>query len=165
MYQHLRNHCSYEIVSSCQCGVQYHTDFALHVTDPTQLTYMVNSHLLRATMPVCQDCGQKRTLQELNPSPRNWLHVFTYEGMGLLRSPLLKDIPKLITLGGIQYGLECLSYKQLMPEGCYHEVSLHYFDGGFHYYDGFSSPKFHSWSEERFTDLDASLKTIAYFKI
>ena len=166
VYQHLRHHCTYEIVSSCQCGVQYHRDFALYVTDPTQLKYMVNLRLMqRATMPICQDCSQKRVLQELNPSPRNWLHVFTYEGTGLLRSPPLKDIPKIITLGGIQYALDHLTYIQQMPDGWNHSVSLHYYDAEFHYYDGVSSQKFYTWSKERFTDLNARLFTIAYFKI
>ena len=166
VYQHLRNHCTYEIVSSCQCGVQYHRDFALYITDPTQLKYMVTPHLMqRATMPLCQDCGQKRILQELNPGPRNWLHVFTYEGTGIFRSPPLKDIPKIITLGGIQYALDHLTYIQRMPDGWNHSVSLHYYDAKFHFYDGGSSTKFHIWSNERFTDLDAKLYTIAYLKI
>jgi len=167
VYQHLRNHCTIEIVSTCQCGIQYHRDHLIQVSDLTQLKYMVHPRLMQqAVMPLCQNCNQQRILRELNPSARNWLHVFTYAWWLSVRSPLLEDIPRLITLGGNRYELGYLTYVQHYPqETVYHEVSLQYIGGEFYFYDGALSPKFYIWTKKDFTDANAGLSSIVYFKI
>ena len=167
VYQHLRNHCTVEIVSTCQCGIQYHRDHLIQVSDLTQLKYMVHPSLMqRVDMPLCQNCNQQRVLRELNPSVRNWLHVFTYAWWLSVRSPLLEDIPKLITLGQNLYELGYLTYVQQFPQQTvYHEVSLQYIGGEFYFYDGALSPKFYIWTKKDYTEANAGLSSIVYFKI
>ena len=166
VYQHLEHHCSIEVVSSCKCGILYHRENVLEVPDLTQLGYMVNPQEIHKTgMPICLNCNEERTLRELNPKPRNWLLVFNYNGNGPTQSPDLDDVPKLVTFGGIRFKLEFLAYMECMPWGGYHEVSLQYIRGEWYVYDGASSPRFRAWNKKKYTNFNAYLCTIVYFKI
>jgi len=170
VFQALNFHNSFEIVSSCNCGTFYHTDFILEVPDLNQVEILGNpKRLNEAEMPKCLNCNKKRTLLELNPMKTNWLLTFNYNGTKEKRnlSPNFDEIPKIVQMGNITFKLEYIAYCQDIPNhpDLFHEVSMQFIRHKWYLYDGCRSPKFRRWGGKKYAQYNAVLTTIVYFKI
>jgi hypothetical protein len=169
VFQHLENHCSFQITSKCLCGTFYHRDFILEVPDLKQVEILGTPKLVNdAEMPKCLDCNQKRILLDLKPEKDNWLFVFHHNGSRKRNnlSPQLADIPQIVRMWNILFKLEYITYVQEVPNSKeLHEVSLQFIRHSWYLYDGARSPKFRKWGGTQYNLLNARLSHIVYFKI
>jgi hypothetical protein len=151
-------------------GTFYNRDYMLEIPDLQQLELLGTPKRLNdVKMPKCLKCKKFRVLLELNPDSTNWLLIFGHNGTRANNnlSPLLSDIPQIIQIGDIIFKLEYLTYRQEVPNcpGEYHEVSMQFIRQTWYLYDGTRSPKFRRWGGKNYTNLNAILDTIVYFKI
>ncbi|MDZ7935232.1 MAG: hypothetical protein U5M51_09760 [Emticicia sp.] len=169
VFQHLENHCTFEIVSNCKCGTFYHYNSLLEIPDLKQLEILGNpKNLNSAEMPKCLKCNEKRILLELNPNKTHWLVAFHHYGSKARNnlSPLLSDIPQIIQFNNVIFKLEYITYVQDVPNSSFlHEVSLQFIRQKWYLYDGTKSPKFKLWSGAQYNLFNANLQSVVYFKI
>lgn len=80
---------------------------------------------------------------------------------------MLSDVPQIVQMGNLTFKLEYLAYCQDVPNhpNEHHEVSLQFIRQKWYLYDGARSPKFRRWGGKNYTNLNARLNTIVYFKI
>lgn len=170
VFQHLEHHSSFLIVSRCQCGTFYHTDYCFEVFDLNEVSVLGTPRNLRsAKMPLCLTCNQKRVLRELVPYPTNWLITFNYNSNNAPRDvqcPFLSDIPPIIQLKDILFKLEFITYAQesdIPTLG--HEVSLHLIRHKWYAYDGGITPNFRRWDGLKYDYRKSKLQTLVYFRV
>jgi hypothetical protein len=170
VFQHLENHNSFQITSTCSCGIFYHRDFIFEVPDLKQVEILGTPKLVNdAEMPKCLKCNLPRILLDLKPEKDNWLLVFHHNGTQKRNnlSPPLSEIPQILRMWNILFKLEYITYVQDVPNypNQFHEVSLQFIRHSWYLYDGARSPKFRKWGGLKYDHLNARLKTIVYFKI
>jgi hypothetical protein len=168
VFQHLQHHNLVEITSKCKCGTFYHYDYILDVPNLKQIEILGNPRNLNdAIMPKCLKCKDPRILIDLTPYKSNWMVAFSHNGSKRKGtwSPLLSEIPQIIQLCNILFKLEYITYIQKVGHNLYHEISLQFIRQQWYIYDGTKSPKFRRYGGSRFTNLDARLNTLVYFKI
>lgn len=169
IFQHLRNHSSYSVESSCPCGTFYYRDYFFEIGyDLDQLNYLSNEdeyHKLRS--PKCSRCGHKRLVKRIKQDPDNWLMPVAYYGSirKKNRSPQISRIPKFLRVGGIDFKLASVSYSQNVDGNPLeqHEVSLQLIRGQWYLYDGYT-PMFNKWVEPNYETEEARLITLVYLK-
>jgi hypothetical protein len=166
VFQHLAFHSSYVTTSSCLCGVLYHRNFNLEISNLAQI-YFVDSMYDDVIMPKCTSCNTKRKLLKITPDPGNWLLPIAYNGTGANRNPPLASICKTFNFGGLDLKLEYIAYSQLVPGNPHvlHEVSLQNIHNKWYLYDGAQSPKFRLWKKDIYDLCNARLTTLVYFKM
>jgi hypothetical protein len=141
IYQHLKNHSSFTVISTCQCGTFYYRDFYLEIGySLEQLLYIsdeIGYHKINS--PSCSACHQKRLVRKIKSDPMNWLMPVAYYGNSLKKneSPPLSRIPQYICVGGIDFKLAFISYSQSVPGHpmMQHQVSLQLIRGQWYLYD------------------------------
>ena len=165
IFQHLTNHCSFELTSQCQCGTVYHRDYMFKVHDLNQVRCLAKPEDIgRTRLPMCSRCKKLRKLENIELSEHVWLLAFDYEGFGKNRSPDLMDIPHIVEMDGKRFKLEYLTYEQSFRTSN-HEMSIHLIKGNWYKYDDGISPKFIQYKEKNFTRGKARLVKIIYFRI
>lgn len=170
VFQHLENHSTFVIVSSCHCGIYYHTDFCFEIFNLQDIAKLGNPQRLHeANMPYCITCKQFRLLRELNPYASNWHLTFNYNSEKTSRDiqcPLLSEIPPIIEMKNIIFKLEYVSYSQETTHPTLkHEVSLQFIRNKWYLYDGGQTPKFRRWVDSRYDQHNSKIQTLVYFKI
>ena len=165
VYQHLSNHCSYDITSECPCGTVYHRDYMFRVRGLHEVRYLSKPEDLgRIVLPVCTVCKKRRKLKNIELSEHVWMLVFNYQGVDGVKSPDLMDIPRIIEMDGKKFRLEYLAYHQSFPTGN-HEMTIHLIKGHWYKYGESYSSSFIQSKEKRYTRGNARLGKIVYFRI
>jgi hypothetical protein len=170
VFQHLKNHSSFQITSSCACGTFYHRDFILEVSDLKQVEILgTPKRINNAEMPKCLNCNQKRILLDLKPDDQdNWLFTFHHNGSRARNNlcPPLADIPQIVSMWNMVFKLEYVTFIQEIPNSKeLHEVSLQFIRQTWYLYDGVRSPKFRKWGGPKYDRLNARLDTLVYFRV
>ncbi len=171
VFQHLYQHCAFEIQSSCPCGKFYNQDFIFFVNSLEQVKNLGHpNNLQNAEMPKCLKCSQNRLLLQINPIKGMMMAVFYYRGSVAQNnlSPMLDDIPQIICLSNFTFKLEYVSYSQDTPiPNLYHEVSLQYIRCKWYLFDSARSPKFRWWGGKQYYkhNCNAKLMTLVYFRV
>lgn len=170
VFQHLEHHSTFAIISRCQCGTFYHTDYCFEVFDLNQVAILGTPRNIRAAkMPLCLTCNQSRVLIELSPYPTNWHVTFNYNSDKASRdiqTPFLANIPPIIQMKNILFKLEYVTYGQDSDHPTIgHEVSLHFIRHKWYVYDGGQTPNFRRWSGLKYDHQNSQLQTLVYFKI
>jgi hypothetical protein len=167
VFQHLKNHCSYMVVSRCLCGTVYHRDFFFEAPSCEQLRFIGDQkEWPNLRMPKCRRCGQHRLLLQIVLDPDNWLVPVVYNGTGANRNPNLSLIPKFLKFGIKDFKLAYVSYHQLVPgTRMMHEISLQYIRSVWYQYDGLKTPSFCKFTSDVYSERNARLATLVYIKI
>jgi hypothetical protein len=167
VFQHLKHHSSYAVVSRCLCDTVFHRDFFFEIPSLDELRFLGNRdsfHLART--PKCLRCNQKRQLIQLLPDYYNWLLPIVYNGTGDNRSPSLSRVPRHFKLNRINFKLGYVSYSQLVPgTRMNHEVSLQFIRGAWYLYDGLRTPKFKLWEADSYNIGHARMSALVYFRV
>ena len=165
VYQHLSNHCSYDITSECPCGTVYHRDYMFRVKDLNEVRHLSKPEDIgRIMLPMCNTCKKVRQMKNIELSEHVWMLVFSYEGFGVTKSPYLKDIPRIIEMDGKRFKLEYLAYHQSHEDGN-HGMTIHLIRGHWYKYGEDYSPSFIRIKKKRYTTDNAMLTKIVYFRI